>query len=428
MTDGCFRQVEFAGVLAGTKHAAGGPRRRRLLAVASAFQADDAAVHVRVPGRSRSTAAARRCSPSGPCRPAEPADRAARRHRGEPRAVGRRSGRRWCCTDRVGPHRRRAGAPDRARPRPPRAARRRRGCWRWCPTAFLARVLRAGRWSPILGRGLVGRRARRCSPDPYTWQVVAVHARRRRVLSTVLTLALALPGAYVSSRLRVPRAARCWSRSMTVPFVLPTVVVGLAFRAVLPAAWVGTLGAILRRPRVLQLRRRGARRRRAVGAARPALRRRPRAPWAPRRGARSARSPGRCCGRRWSPPPSWSSCSRSPRSASCSCSADPARRTLEVEVYRRTAAAARPAGRRRPRGPADGAARRRAAGRGAACRRGRGRAARCARRRRGRSSRCARPVSACCSPAVLVGRAGAARRADGRAGRCGRCASATAGG
>ena len=31
----------------------------------------------------------------------------------------------------------------------------------------------------------------------------------------------------------------------TVPFVLPTVVVGLAFRALLPAAWVGTLGAIL---------------------------------------------------------------------------------------------------------------------------------------------------------------------------------------
>jgi thiamine transport system permease protein len=32
---------------------------------------------------------------------------------------------------------------------------------------------------------------------------------------------------------------------MTVPFVLPTVVVGLAFRVVLPASWVGTLAAIL---------------------------------------------------------------------------------------------------------------------------------------------------------------------------------------
>jgi thiamine transport system permease protein len=58
------------------------------------------------------------------------------------------------------------------------------------------------------------------------WQAVA---------STVLTLALGLPGAYVLSRLEFP-GRRSLRSFVTVPFVLPTVVVGSAFLAVLGPA------------------------------------------------------------------------------------------------------------------------------------------------------------------------------------------------
>ena len=52
------------------------------------------------------------------------------------------------------------------------------------------------------------------------------------VLSTLLTLLLGVPGAYVFARYRFP--GRSLLRSITlVPFVLPTVVVGVAFLAVL---------------------------------------------------------------------------------------------------------------------------------------------------------------------------------------------------
>ena len=70
-------------------------------------------------------------------------------------------------------------------------------------------------------------------------------------LSTVLTLAVGLPGAYVLARCEFP-GRRVVRALVTVPFVLPTVVVGSAFVALLgdggPLAGLGldqTLGAIL---------------------------------------------------------------------------------------------------------------------------------------------------------------------------------------
>jgi thiamine transport system permease protein len=70
-------------------------------------------------------------------------------------------------------------------------------------------------------------------------------------LSTVLTLAVGLPGAYVLSRCEFP-GRRVVRALVTVPFVLPTVVVGSAFVALLgdggPLGALGldqTLGAIL---------------------------------------------------------------------------------------------------------------------------------------------------------------------------------------
>ena len=85
------------------------------------------------------------------------------------------------------------------------------------------------------GLALVGRGA--------TWHVLAF-TTVQAVLSTVLTVALGLPAAFALHRLRVP-GRRALLVLLTVPFVLPTVVVGTAFRAILPTQWIGTLGAIL---------------------------------------------------------------------------------------------------------------------------------------------------------------------------------------
>jgi thiamine transport system permease protein len=70
-------------------------------------------------------------------------------------------------------------------------------------------------------------------------------------ISTVVTVALGLPGAYVLSRYRF-RGRAILAAALTIPFVLPTVVVGTAFLALLgpggPLAdlgLVGTLPAIL---------------------------------------------------------------------------------------------------------------------------------------------------------------------------------------
>ncbi len=78
---------------------------------------------------------------------------------------------------------------------------------------------------------------------PRLWRVVEF-TLLQAVLSTVLTLVVAFPGAYVLNRYAVP-GRRVLLALVTVPFVLPTVVVGLAFRALLPASWIGSLGVIL---------------------------------------------------------------------------------------------------------------------------------------------------------------------------------------
>lgn len=59
---------------------------------------------------------------------------------------------------------------------------------------------------------------------------------------TALSVLFGVPGAYVLYRLRLPAAA-LWRGLITIPFVLPTVVVGIAFRALFdgdgPAAFLG---------------------------------------------------------------------------------------------------------------------------------------------------------------------------------------------
>ncbi|HUV10931.1 MAG TPA: iron ABC transporter permease [Acidimicrobiia bacterium] len=85
----------------------------------------------------------------------------------------------------------------------------------------------------ILGRGLWPDGALDLDPLASLWtdgslRSVAWFTIWQAALSTVLTLALGIPGAYVLSRLEFP--GRTLIRALvTVPFVLPTVVVGSAF-------------------------------------------------------------------------------------------------------------------------------------------------------------------------------------------------------
>jgi thiamine transport system permease protein len=68
-----------------------------------------------------------------------------------------------------------------------------------------------------------------------TWQALA---------STALTLAVGLAPAYVLARYRF-RGRRALLALATVPFVLPTVVVGAAFLALLPSSWHGSARAMI---------------------------------------------------------------------------------------------------------------------------------------------------------------------------------------
>jgi thiamine transport system permease protein len=123
------------------------------------------------------------------------------------------------------------------------------------PLAFLL-VFFAYPVASIVGRGLAPDWALDLDPlgdvfaDP-ALRHIAWFTVWQATLSTILTLAVALPGAYVLSRVRFP--GRAVVRALvTVPFVLPTVVVGSAFVALLgdggPLAGLGldqTLAAVL---------------------------------------------------------------------------------------------------------------------------------------------------------------------------------------
>jgi thiamine transport system permease protein len=109
------------------------------------------------------------------------------------------------------------------------------------PAVFLA-VFFALPLLTVLVRGL--------SPDGLavlasasTWRVVGF-TLLQATLSTALTLLLGVPAAYVLHRVAFP-GRRTVLALLTVPFVLPTVVVGAAFRSLLPTSWTGGLAAIV---------------------------------------------------------------------------------------------------------------------------------------------------------------------------------------
>ena len=74
-----------------------------------------------------------------------------------------------------------------------------------------------------------------------TWKIIGYTAAQA-VASTLLSVLIALPIAYALYR-RDLRGRRALLAIITVPFVLPTVVVGLAFRELLP--FPGTTAAII---------------------------------------------------------------------------------------------------------------------------------------------------------------------------------------
>jgi len=110
------------------------------------------------------------------------------------------------------------------------------------PLAFLA-VFFAWPVAAIIGRGLSVRGVREVLTDPGL-RSVAWFTLWQAALSTALTLAIGLLPAYVLARYRF--AGRSLVLALvTVPFVLPTVVVGAAFLALLPASLDQTVWAIL---------------------------------------------------------------------------------------------------------------------------------------------------------------------------------------
>ena len=81
------------------------------------------------------------------------------------------------------------------------------------------------------------------SPFGHVGQIIWFTAWQAAV-STVLTLVVGLPPAYILARYSF-RGRRVLMAVTTVPFVLPTVVVGAAFLALLPESWHGSARAMI---------------------------------------------------------------------------------------------------------------------------------------------------------------------------------------
>lgn len=113
------------------------------------------------------------------------------------------------------------------------------------PVAFLG-IFFVWPVSALVGRGFVADGAldlggfAEVFSQPRTWRIVGL-TLAQAALGTVVSLLLGIPGAYVLYRctFRGQAAVRAF---VTVPFVLPTVVVGVAFRALLAES--GPLGAL----------------------------------------------------------------------------------------------------------------------------------------------------------------------------------------
>ena len=217
VVDSCYRQIEFAGILSGTEHEA---EARQLIdfMLSDTFQADIPlnmfvypVTDVDAAGGVRATTAPQ---------PADP-------YLLDPDVVAEQ------------PRRLDRGV-DRHRPAvtPVAASPRGRGRCSPCPVAFLAVF-----FAVPGGDALVDRPARRTGAgtsarSPTCWRRpstrrVAWFTLWQAAVSTLATVVVALPAAWVLGRIAVPRPGAVRRRCSSCPFVLPTVVVGTAFLAVL---------------------------------------------------------------------------------------------------------------------------------------------------------------------------------------------------
>ena len=121
--------------------------------------------------------------------------------------------------------------------------------WRWAlPALFFVGPLLLWPAGTILARGLApeGRLsldvAQAVARDGYYWERLAFSLGQAAV-STLLAVAIGLPAAWVFALVRFP--GRSLLRALvTVPFVLPTIVVALAFERLLgPGGWAGRAAA-----------------------------------------------------------------------------------------------------------------------------------------------------------------------------------------
>ena len=260
----CVRQVEYAGVLAGAEHPEAARAAHRLPALARGAGRRPA-VDVRVPGAWTGIEL-----PDVFVEHAEVGRGSGRRRplRVRRRPRGRRSsaGTSWSCGEARMSRRRAAG---------PRLAARCRA--RRCSSPCCSR----GRWPRSSTTGLrpdgaVGARRRprrRCAATPTPSPSPA--GRPRCPPPSPSRSPCPAPGRSPGSGSPGARPSACWS---PFPFVLPTVVVATAFRGLVGRGGLlagrveldDSLAAIVARPRLLQLRRGGLDRGRAVGPPRPA--------------------------------------------------------------------------------------------------------------------------------------------------------------
>ena len=299
MLDSCFRQVEFAGVLKGTA----APRPRRASSSTSCsprtFQADIPLQMFVFPVRDGTPLPAvfTKFARGG----AAPADRCPR-----PRSSAHRDD-----VDR---------AVDRHRAA---VTARTDGCRRGAACAIAScRSRSSSSSSPI--RCVVDRRARSRSRTARSTSIplgdvvtdpalrhIAWFTVWQATLSTVLTLPSGCPARTCSAPVRVPRDGGLVRALVTVPFVLPTVVVGVGVRRAARRRRTARLARARPDPRrdpararVLQLRGRRAHRRERSGRTSTRARRRRRACSARTRAHVPSRSRCPRCGPRSSPPAS----------------------------------------------------------------------------------------------------------------------------
>src|SRR5262249_10182725 len=94
-----------------------------------------------------------------------------------------------------------------------------------------------------IGRGFTADALGHVLTDPGI-RSVAWFTLWQAAVSTGVTVAIALPGAYMMARYEFP-GRRVLLALVTVPFVLPTVVLGAAFLALLPTSLHDTVWAVL---------------------------------------------------------------------------------------------------------------------------------------------------------------------------------------